>query len=543
MIAKILLIAIIFNLSTARLRFAISEINDGSFEPLPKKKSLKKDIGEDAFVALPFGLVVADGIGSCEFSSSFFARTLTTKIGLALNQLNTEIAGGHHRAIESLKDNLNKSVKLATIDYNLKSTLHISSASFDKLKMKKIQIAASEVKKVSSTLISVFIMKNQLDRPTLMVYQMGDSLVSIFRKKESSVAPGQFYYELVYKTKEMQHYFNCPKQFSTASMDNVDKQSQAESFPIMEDDIVIVGSDGLWDNIHTTVLTFAVNSMVKMLGTFQPNERLITDTMERIARNFARALDRNESFDWEAEVAKRSYKPPPVVEETSSWSFFNVARNILDCLNFKICRRQKEEDIDEGEISVDPNETIIKSDHGTLAINSNQNKKSEFKDAQDWLLDELYLRCGFRRLVEIYYLTPSSGKYMSRCAQETIRSSFGFTEDHLKHFKAAYQPKIFSGAIKHLALTLSNLPRYKSRFALLSNQNGIMREPFGKQDDITVVTGLVVEGGEPVAAISNEWQNSLISAYDYLLESDLKMAIHYFLNHYEPVMNANRLII
>lgn len=110
-IARVLWTTMIIRLSTARLQFAIFELDDGSFEPLPKSKGLKTDVGEDAFAATPYALAVADGIGSCEFSSSFLARALVTKIGSSLTQLSTPVETHSHMDLTTFRRHLNKCAK------------------------------------------------------------------------------------------------------------------------------------------------------------------------------------------------------------------------------------------------------------------------------------------------------------------------------------------------------------------------------------------------------------------------------------------------
>ncbi|KAI0565803.1 PPM-type phosphatase [Gracilaria domingensis] len=53
---------------------------------------------------------------------------------------------------------------------------------------------------------------------------------------------------VIYKTVEQQHYFNCPYQIGTDSLDTVDVANSIE-VPLRHGDWIIMGTDGLWDNV------------------------------------------------------------------------------------------------------------------------------------------------------------------------------------------------------------------------------------------------------------------------------------------------------
>lgn len=59
---------------------------------------------------------------------------------------------------------------------------------------------------------------------------------------------------IVYQTREQQHYFNCPYQIGTDSLDTVDVGGPIE-VTLQHGDCIIMGTDGLWDNIfHNNIL-------------------------------------------------------------------------------------------------------------------------------------------------------------------------------------------------------------------------------------------------------------------------------------------------
>jgi len=54
--------------------------------------------------------------------------------------------------------------------------------------------------------------------------------------------------EIIYRTKEQQHSFNFPYQIGTGSADKP-QHSQRIMIEVQPDDLIILGTDGLWDNL------------------------------------------------------------------------------------------------------------------------------------------------------------------------------------------------------------------------------------------------------------------------------------------------------
>ena len=91
--------------------------------------------------------------------------------------------------------------------------------------------------------------------PVLYVTQLGDSQVMVLRPRDR---------EIVYKTKEQWHWFDCPRQLGTNSPDTPEKDAVMDRVEIQEDDVVIAMSDGVVDNLwEHEVLQNVVDSMHK----------------------------------------------------------------------------------------------------------------------------------------------------------------------------------------------------------------------------------------------------------------------------------------
>lgn len=77
-------------------------------------------------------------------------------------------------------------------------------------------------------------------KPVLYITQLGDSQVLVIRPKNS---------EVVFKTKEQWHWFDCPRQLGTNSPDTPDGNAVVDKVEIEENDVVLAMSDGVVDNL------------------------------------------------------------------------------------------------------------------------------------------------------------------------------------------------------------------------------------------------------------------------------------------------------
>ncbi|KAI0006324.1 Fcf1-domain-containing protein [Xylariaceae sp. FL0662B] len=89
--------------------------------------------------------------------------------------------------------------------------------------------------------------------PLLYVTSLGDSQVMVIRPK------GQ---ELIYKSKEQWHWFDCPRQLGTNSPDTPAKNAVVETVELREGDIVLAMTDGVIDNLWSHEIVKNVSDTV-----------------------------------------------------------------------------------------------------------------------------------------------------------------------------------------------------------------------------------------------------------------------------------------
>jgi protein phosphatase PTC7 len=76
--------------------------------------------------------------------------------------------------------------------------------------------------------------------PMLYVTNLGDSQILVLRPNDA---------DLVFKTKEQWHWFDCPRQLGTNSPDTPQQNAVMDKVDIEEHDIVLAMSDGVIDNL------------------------------------------------------------------------------------------------------------------------------------------------------------------------------------------------------------------------------------------------------------------------------------------------------
>eukprot|EP00741_Cyanophora_paradoxa_P019185 tig00021123_g18521.t2 len=96
--------------------------------------------------------------------------------------------------------------------------------------------ALSKVEAPGSSTCCVAILDG--DQHVLHGANLGDSGIMVLRGSD-----------IVYRSPEQQHYFNCPYQLGTESTDTPE-HSDRVFVQVQEGDLIVTGTDGLWDNVY-----------------------------------------------------------------------------------------------------------------------------------------------------------------------------------------------------------------------------------------------------------------------------------------------------
>lgn len=116
-------------------------------------------------------------------------------------------------------------------------------------------------------------------QPVLYITQLGDSTVMVVRPRTS---------EIIYKTKEQWHWFDCPRQLGTNSPDTPEKNAVMDRVEIEVGDVVLATSDGVGDNLWDhEIMQNVIDNMSKWESSdSQPESRSCSDDVHEKERGW-----------------------------------------------------------------------------------------------------------------------------------------------------------------------------------------------------------------------------------------------------------------
>lgn len=117
-------------------------------------------------------------------------------------------------------------------------------------------IAASRNDQTGTSTLVIVTLDNE--KKVMRSANIGDSGYMILRKNAART------YELIFRSEEQQHSFNFPFQIGTRGDDPAG--AEVQSHEVLPGDVVIVGSDGLFDNLYNDNILKIVNDVYAKAG-------------------------------------------------------------------------------------------------------------------------------------------------------------------------------------------------------------------------------------------------------------------------------------
>ena len=149
----------------------------------------------------------------------------------------------------------------------------------------------------SSTLLVIYLDPNK-NKSDLYTAYLGDSTFMIARPKRI----GNF--ELIEKAEEQCHSFNYPFQVGECGDDPY--QVNVKKHQVKEFDIVVAGTDGLWDNIEAEEIIEEINKLSKKYNSLKINTEDLSKTISIKAENYSN--DRNHLSPFAKKARQGKYK-------------------------------------------------------------------------------------------------------------------------------------------------------------------------------------------------------------------------------------------
>lgn len=122
-------------------------------------------------------------------------------------------------------------------------------------KTKEVTHAGEETQIMGTTTASSAVLHHRaLDEPVVLATTLGDCAVMVVRPKDG---------EMIYKSKEDWHWFDCPRQLGTNSPDTPRANSFLDAVDVHDGDLVLCLSDGVTDNLWEEEITEYMTDAVR----------------------------------------------------------------------------------------------------------------------------------------------------------------------------------------------------------------------------------------------------------------------------------------
>lgn len=281
------------NISAERV-FAVDNERNSSFSPYNKYKYVDELVNEDRFFVSESVIAISDGVGGWEFPSSHMAeiivKTLSSSI---LKHLSAENRDQKKKASELISKPLIRSIDKynEVVDQAFKIYINHYDQNMHGENIKNIlnseNFFRTKMFGGAGTLLLAYIDNNSDNKSNLKVLKCGDSLLTHFREHTEN---GLKYFLPAYITDDMQKSFNAPAQISSTfewDLYNVSEQyrwskdrsklhdyvynqmikAQIQEYEveISDTDIIMLATDGLYDNLSMPLITIFTNYVLKML--------------------------------------------------------------------------------------------------------------------------------------------------------------------------------------------------------------------------------------------------------------------------------------
>jgi serine/threonine protein phosphatase PrpC len=138
------------------------------------------------------------------------------------------------------------------------------------------------------------------NHPILYATQLGDSQILVIRPSSK---------EVIFKTQEQWHWFDCPRQLGTNSPDTPNDNAVVDRVELQEDDVVLAMTDGVVDNLwEHEVVTSVLESIEKWNGdtTKDTEQQTYADGMRFVAQELVNAA---------REIAQDPFAESPYMEK------------------------------------------------------------------------------------------------------------------------------------------------------------------------------------------------------------------------------------
>jgi protein phosphatase PTC7 len=271
----------------------------------PHKKSIhnyeSKSYNTSAITTDNSVLAVFDGVGSLSFEKNVNVRAFT-------QALNDALQNAYRKSLSSGLDNFDPYALLETAYYDVRARHIVGASTACVLSLKNDILSCASVgdsgfillrpteKVVKAILQPVVSETNDVDLLVNAEIKENNTNISLspISLPISLLSPSSTTkaYTIVYRSPQQLHYFNCPAALSVENGETEDTKPKYDNISgairlqlqLEEDDIIILATDGLFDNLFEEEL---VNIVGKAFGPFESNE-VTQDVAQQCAEKLAK---------------------------------------------------------------------------------------------------------------------------------------------------------------------------------------------------------------------------------------------------------------
>lgn len=263
---KRVLLAILISIVHTKLQFAYDKQNPpGKMIGYEKEKNGVQGITEDRFSMRSFGLCVADGVGGSNIPSGYIADFLCKVVMDYFAQCRLEPSMFKNSATVAVPC----PDKEAEWSVHLRKHIDRHINAFDTLLnmfAKQVRPDVDTYEMIgSTTLVAVQLRQDKYNSASALVFQRGDSL--LLHIQPTRIQQEAFYFNPTFILPPGQIEFNFPYQFQSRtspepSSTDVDEIAKVD---VKRNDFILAGSDGFYDNLFLSVITYCVNYLILAL--------------------------------------------------------------------------------------------------------------------------------------------------------------------------------------------------------------------------------------------------------------------------------------
>lgn len=445
---------VIVCVSSARLYFDTDNTRGGTFLEYPKPKNGAEELPEDSYDSSPICLIVCDGVSSGSISSKYISEMIT--LGYS-NYVNNLFITGN--GVLPASDKF-----FADGDARLEVERAAYGAQAQKLIQEWETVANSglnfpDFSQYSSTTFIAATLTEEAGKTKMLVHQKGDSLLTLFRR---TAVGEKFVYLPVYMTNEMQHQFNMPHQFNSHS--KTDHELYKHATDVIEFDMAVIGSDGLFDNLSLGFMSMAINDMMAFpkLTKEAHHSKLIA-----MARVYYWMLKAAESY-------LHIYYTTSFDEKENKWVYK---------------REDNLKRIEADKLKGEPDPKMLEAAFKEAVLPL----KLPEAEVAGW---KKYFSCHALDIISLPEKFDENPDLLNACVQKVIKEHFGATKEQFAAYTKASFGRVRSDILCELAYYFSHLQQsFPSVFSLREwnmQPTNLHYPGSGKPDDITAIAGVIV---------------------------------------------------